>query len=168
LAGLLPASASQRARYIGTGRSRLWRRLLPAALVLLALPAGGCSYRLGSMFSQDEPKSEVTGTIAPNAAAANQPGATPAATDLAYARAAATQALSIDGKTTSVPWENPQTGARGTVTPIASAYTQDGFVCRDFLASYVHQGAESWLQGEGCRVHEGRWEIRTMRPWKKS
>jgi surface antigen len=131
---------------------------------MLALPAGGCSYRLGSMFAQDEPKAEVTGTIAPNAAATNQPGAA----DLAYARAAATQALSIDGKTTSVPWENPQTGARGTVTPIASAYTQDGFVCRDFLASYVRRGAESWLQGEGCRIHEGRWEIRAMRPWKKS
>jgi surface antigen len=141
---------------------------VPAAIVLLALPTGACSYRLGSLFGQDEPKAEVTGSIASHADATAQAGAAPAATDLAYARAAATQALAIDGKTTSVPWENPQTGARGTVTPIAAAYTQDGFVCRDFLASYVRQGAESWLQGEGCRIHEGKWEIRAMRPWKKS
>jgi surface antigen len=141
---------------------------MPTAIALLALPAGGCSYRLGSLFSQDEPKSDVTGSIASSTAATNQAGATVADTDLAYARAAATQALAIDGKTASVPWENPQTGARGTVTPIAAAYTQDGFVCRDFLASYVRQGAESWLQGEGCRIHQGKWEIRAMRPWKKS
>ena len=134
-------------------------------MLMLALPAGGCSYQLGSMFGQDNVKSEVTGSVPANATAG---AATPAAADLAYARAAATRALSIDGKTTSVPWENPQTGARGTITPIAAAYTQDGFVCRDFLASYVRQGAESWLQGEGCRVHEGKWEIRHIRPWKKT
>jgi len=134
-------------------------------MLMLALPVGGCSYQLGSMFSQDSAKSDVTGSI-PSIAKTTR--ATSAEADLAYARIAATRALAIDGKTTSVPWENPQTGARGTITPIASAYTQDGFVCRDFLASYVHEGAESWLQGEGCRVHEGRWEIRLMKPWKKT
>ena len=57
-----------------------------------------------------------------------------------------------------MPWENPGTGARGTVTPIADAYTQDGFTCRDFLASYVRDGAESWLQGDACRIHQGKWD----------
>ena len=47
----------------------------------------------------------------------------------------------------SQPWENPNTGARGTVTPTASAYTQDGFTCRDFLASYVRDG-----RSPGCRA----------------
>jgi surface antigen len=134
-------------------------------MLLLALPAGGCSYQLGSMFGQDNVKSDATGSLRSNAKTA---GTTLAESDLAYARAAATQALAIDGKTTSVPWENPQTGARGAITPLATAYTQDGFVCRDFLASFVRQDAVSWLQGEGCRVHEGKWEIRAMRPWKKT
>ena len=141
------------------------------AVLLLALPAGACSYQLPSLFGQDGAKDgakqEVTGSIGSSPTAADL-AAAPAENDLVYARAAATQALAIDGKTTSVPWENPQTGARGTITPIASAYTQDGFICRDFLASYVRQGTESWLQGEGCRVHEGKWEIRVMRPWKKT
>jgi len=68
----------------------------------------------------------------------------------------------------SDPGENPGTGARGTVTPIADAYTQDGFTCRDFLASYIRDGAESWLQGDACRSHHGKWTVRKMRPLKRS
>lgn len=170
MAGSVPASAARRVRYNGTVRSSIWRRLLPIATLLVALPAGACSYQLGSLMGQEKAdkaadKTEVTGSIpstAKTAAAAELPNDN----DLELARAAAAQALATDGK--SVPWENPRTGARGTVTLIANAYTQDGFVCRDFLASYVHQGAESWLQGEGCRVHQGKWEVRVLRPWKKT
>lgn len=174
MAGPAPASAFRRLRYNGTGGSSIWRQLRLAAVLTLALPAGACSfsYQLGSLFGQDPPKPEVTGSVAARAAASAAPAETlaelPADGDLVFARAAATEALAQDGKTTSVPWENPRTGARGTVTPIAAAYTQDGFLCRDFLASYVHQGSESWLQGEGCRIHQGKWEVRAMRPWKKT
>lgn len=171
MAGLVPASASRRTRYNGSVPSSIWRRLLPVAALLLAVPAGACSYQLGSLSGHDSAKvekpadkiadrtvdkTEVTGSIA--SAASNN--------DLDYARAAAAQALAADGK--SMPWENPSTGARGTITPIANAYTMDGYVCRDFLASYVRQGGESWLQGEGCRVQKGKWEVRVLRPWKKT
>jgi surface antigen len=173
VAGLVPASASRRVRYNGTARESIWRRLLPTATLLLALPAGACSYQLGSLMGHDSAKadhsadkSEVTGSISSTSQASQPVAGLGNDSDLDYARAAAAQALATDGK--SVPWENPRTGARGTITPIANAYTQDGFVCRDFLASYVHQGAESWLQGEGCRVHHGKWEVRVMRPWKKT
>ncbi len=163
MAGYVRASVLRRFRYIGTAPSRLWRRLTPVAILLVALPAGACSYQLGSLIGdKSADKGEVTGAIAPTAKSA---AALPNDNDLDLARAAAAQALAADGK--SVPWENPRTGARGTITPIANAYTQDGFVCRDFLASYVHAGNEAWLQGEGCRVHQGKWEVRTLRPWKK-
>ena len=72
--------------------------------------------------------------------------------------------LTKGGKHTSLPWENPKTGARGTVTPLASTYQQDGVTCRDFLASYVKNGSESWLQGEACRAERGKWEVRNLRP----
>jgi hypothetical protein len=142
---------------------------LPAVAIALALPAGGCSfsYQLGSLF-EDAPKSEATGSIAPSASPTGPAADVAADNDLFYARAAATEALASERKTTSVPWENPRTGARGMVTPIASSYTQDGLVCRDFLASYVRQGAESWLQGEGCLVGTRKWEVRVMRPRKKT
>lgn len=168
VAGSVPASAARRVRYIGTVRSSIWRRLLPIATLLVALPAGACSYQLGSLMGdkgdKTADKAEATGSVVPAKIAAAS--ALPNDNDLELARAAAAQALATDGK--SVPWENPHTGARGTITPIANAYTQDGFLCRDFLASYVHDGAESWLQGEGCRVHKGKWEVRALRPWKKS
>ena len=162
------SALARRLRYIGTARARIWRRLCPVAVLALALPVGGCSfsYQLDSLFNKDDPKPEATGAVASPAASTASDAASD--NDLAYARAAAAEALAREGKTTSVPWENPHTGARGTVMPIASSYTQDGFTCRDFLASYVRQGGESWLQGEACRVHKGRWEIRGMRPWKKS
>jgi surface antigen len=113
------------------------------------------------MFSRDGEKSESVGAPGRLAAA---PGSAEA--DLAFAKAAAAEALARAGDV-SVPWENPGTGARGTVTPLASAYTQDGFTCRDFLASYVRKDSESWLQGEGCRIHQGRWEVRRMKPLQR-
>jgi surface antigen len=88
--------------------------------------------------------------------------------DLAIARAAASELLAHGGDETSMPWENPQTGARGTITPIASAYNQDGRICHDFLASYVRDGAESWLQGAACRLEQGHWEVRQLRPWQRT
>ena len=89
------------------------------------------------------------------------------ARDLAFARTAASDVLTRGGKDISQPWENPSTGARGSVTPIASAYTTDGRTCRDFLASYVNGSSESWLQGAACRSAGGQWEIHTLKPWKE-
>ncbi|MCL2430102.1 MAG: RT0821/Lpp0805 family surface protein [Alphaproteobacteria bacterium] len=65
------------------------------------------------------------------------------------------------------PWENPLTGARGTITPLAAVYRDNGIECRDFLASYVHERAEAWMQGEACRNNAGRWEVRTLKPWRR-
>jgi surface antigen len=138
-------------------------------MVMLAGTAGGCafSYQLDSLFGKGEDKIEPTGAVQ-TAAAKPASGPDMAEGDLAIARAAASEVLSRGGKDASLPWENPQTGARGTVTPIASAYNQDGFVCRDFLASYVKNGAEAWIRGEACRQHKGRWEVRALRPWQRT
>jgi surface antigen len=159
--------------YNGTPAASLWRaarRLIPVATALaLALAGGGCSfsYKLGSLLGNEE-KPDATSAISPAAQHDPAPQAASAApdADLDHAKAAAREALAR-GRDDSVPWENPKTGARGTVTPLANAYTQDGFVCRDFLASYVRKGTESWLQGEACRIHQGRWEVRAMKPWKR-
>jgi surface antigen len=137
------------------------------------LAAGGCSYKLGSLLKDKESeKPAFTATTAPaartDAAGEAAAGGMPPEGDLAFARAAASEALTRDGKDVSVPWENPRTGARGTVIPLSSASIQDGVPCRDFLVSYVLEGTELWLQGEACRLHEGRWEVRNLRPWKRS
>ena len=133
----------------------------------LALLAGGCSYQLDSLFTKSKgDDGDITGSIGSSRIA--RPIVEPAEADLAIARAAASEVLAKGGKDASMPWENPQTGARGTVTPIAQAYSQDGQTCRDFLASYVRNGNESWLQGEACRYGKGKWEVRHMKPWQRT
>jgi hypothetical protein len=146
-------------------------RRLPAALfaLSLSLAAGGCSfsYQLDSLFSKkDDGPVERTGSL--RSSVPKGVPEPPAEADLAIARAAVSEVLTKGGKDTSMPWENPHTGARGTITPLTSAYSQDGATCRDFLASYVKNGSESWLQGEACRAERGKWEVRSMRPWKKT
>jgi surface antigen len=90
----------------------------------------------------------------------------PTESDLAFARNAASDVLTNGDKDSSQPWENPETGARGSVTPLAQAYSSDGRTCRDFLASYVNGRSESWLQGAACQSGQGRWEIHTLKPWR--
>jgi surface antigen len=139
------------------------------AVLSLALVLGGCSfsYQLDSMFSRSR-DADTTAAVRPTATGHQTVAALPQDRDLAAARAAVSEALAKSGRDASVPWEDPSTGARGTVTPLSNAYTQDGTTCRDFLASYVRNGSESWLQGEACRGLQGRWEVRQMRPWRRT
>jgi len=88
-------------------------------------------------------------------------------TDFAAASAATAALLERDGGA-SGSWENPLTGARGTITPLATAYRDNGIECRDFLASYVQEKAETWMQGEACRNGFGRWEVRNFKPWRRT
>jgi surface antigen len=135
--------------------------------VLSALAVSGCSYRLSSLGSKDD--GDTTGSIAapvaPATPAVEAGNVSPRAElDLAYARAAASDALARGGRDSSVPWENPQTGAGGNITPLATSYTEGGLPCRDFLASYVHGGSQDWLQGAACRTTAGAWEVRRLKP----
>ena len=112
-------------------------------------------------------KADQTGSITP------PPGAKPVTelppdSDLVFTRAAVSEVLNRSGNDASVPWENPRSGARGTVTPITSAYTQAGQTCRDFLASYVNGSSQAWMQGAACKQQKGAWEVRSMKPWKRS
>jgi len=126
-----------------------------------------------SMFARGKDTSaahadpESTGAVASRKPAALAPGLPPEQ-DLAFARVAVAEVLARGDSGLSAPWENPRTGARGTVTPVATAYTQDGETCRDFLASYVREGSEAWMKGEACRMSKGDWQVKTLRPWKRS
>jgi len=122
------------------------------------------------MLSKPDADVEQTGSIArlPSRGSAFVPAAAtePSPADLAYARAAAADALARDAKGNSVPWRNPQTGVGGNITPLAASHTEDGLPCRDFLASYVRAGAQSWLQGSACRSARGEWEVKSLKPLK--
>jgi hypothetical protein len=136
--------------------------------MLCALAVSGCSYKLASLVSTDENEPQSTGTInspTPDAASTSSPQVE---LDLAYARAAVAEVLSRGGKDTSVPWRNPQSGARGNVTPLATSYSEAGMACRDFLASYIHGESQDWLEGAACRTMSGAWQVRRLKPLRSS
>jgi len=127
---------------------------------------GACSIDIDSVFSTAS-QHDTTGSIK-KASEAMAAAELPPESDLVLTRAAANEVLSRGQQDASVPWENPATGARGTVTAIASAYTAaDNAQCRDFLASYVHGERQSWLRGEACRQGRDKWEIRALKPWSR-
>ena len=131
-------------------------------LILIGLGSGGCSMsRGGDAFAKMEDNEVATGALG-----AAKP-AVPTESDLAFTRNAASDVLTKGDKDSSQPWENPETGARGSVTPLAQAYSSDGRTCRDFLASWVNGRTESWLQGAACQTPHGRWEIHTLKPWRR-
>jgi surface antigen len=130
-------------------------------LILIGVGSGGCSLsRTDGAFAKMG-DNDVTGSIG------TASGPAPTETDLAFARNAASDVLTRGEKDASQPWENPETGARGSVTPLAQAYSSDGRTCRDFLASYVNGRSERWLQGAACQTGHGEWEIHALKPWRQ-
>ena len=131
-------------------------------LILVGVCSGGCSLsRTESAFAKMGER-DATGALGLVAG-----GPAPTEGDLAFARNAASDVLTKGDKDSSQPWENPETGARGSVTPLAEAYSSDGQTCRDFLASYVNGRSENWLQGAACQSSQGRWEIHSLKPWRR-
>ena len=159
---------------IGTPCVRLWRALTQLSAMALvfacALANSGCalSYKLDSLLGKDgDRKEEVTGSLS-KGPFASASGIDLLESDLVYAKAVASDLLARGGKDSSAPWENPSTGAHGTVTPTAFAETRDGYLCRDFLASYIRPSAQAWLQGEACRKQAGRWEVTNLKPLNRT
>ena len=121
-------------------------------------------------MSAEEGGPQATGTINPPAGRviASSKTSPQAELDLVYARAAAMEALSRASRDASLPWQNPHSGARGNITPLATSYSEAGMACRDFLASYMHGDAQDWLEGAACRTGSGTWEVRRLKPLKSS
>jgi hypothetical protein len=142
-----------------------------AGVLLCSLLTGGCSVQLGAMFDKHKrDDAELTGSINPvaNAMASMQPDQTGLPeSDLAFTRIAAAEILGRGEQNVSQSWENPATGARGSVTALTSEFTENGNTCRDFLASHVRGKVETWLEGSACQSGE-KWQVRTLKAWKRS
>ncbi len=113
-------------------------------------------------------RGDITGSIPKQSPKSNADSDLMSVADWSLAGVALREALKGKEDNASVPWTNPDTGSGGTVTLVASAYTKDGFPCRNFLASNVREGKEAWFSGTACRLHRGEWDIRSTRPLQKS
>jgi surface antigen len=141
-------------------RARAARSFL-AAVGLGSLVAGcSTSIPLPSMVSLDD----VTGSI-------EKPVASLASTldpeDWRRAQGALGVALDPQGNGAAVNWDNPQSGVRGSFTPVGAAYPSGDDICRAFLADIGGKAAPRQLQGVGCREKGGEWRISDLKPWKK-
>lgn len=144
---------------------RLPSRLTLAIALAGAISAAGCSLPLDSMFDKNDAVFEqvdATGSVHRGVETA-EAGA-PSEGDLAYARAAAVDAMAHGVKDSNTPWNNPDSGASGNITPLGTAYSLGDLLCRGFLASYARGSAQAWLHGEACRTASGQWEVKSLRP----
>jgi surface antigen len=153
---------------------------VPFAAGLIAMLLGGCSMQLSSLLPggvsdtgptiiRNNPNSdETTGSIPLTMASTRDIPMGMSAIDWPLAQAALKEALARTDDGPSVPWSNPANGAHGTVTPIASAFTKDGLPCRNFIASHVKDGVETWSEGLACRVNAHTWEVKSVKAIKKS
>jgi hypothetical protein len=168
--------------YHGSGKARRPWNLGPLMLALtLGLGAGACSMsmELGSFLSPEKTEKltkaeekgdprDVTGSLPLQPREGERSGGGIHPVDWKLTSTALSEALNQKDEGASIPWSNTQTGSRGTVTPVKAAYIKEGFACRDFLASHIGDGRESWYEGTACRIHRGEWEIRSTRPLEKS
>ncbi len=87
--------------------------------------------------------------------------------DWRRAKAALSTALDPQGNGSLVGWENPDSGNKGTFTPVGKAYPLNAGICRVFLAELDRKGNEQSLQGTACADKQGEWTIAEAKPWKK-
>jgi surface antigen len=142
--------------------------------VILCLGAGlllsGCaaiSFSMGGLFGDDKSEETVTGSVAPQpvAAAPVTPTTTVPDVDWRASKAAFSQAMNRTDAGASVMWDNPVTGAHGSITPLSKAGpTEHGRTCRGFLLSRVQGEDESWHQGEACLAGKAGWKVVAVRP----
>ena len=120
-------------------------------LVLALLAACANCSSLSNTLDDSNPE---TGSISPTQVSVPESGPPPQgvnAADWRAAKIALNEALASDDDV-SIAWDNPETGARGTATPIGPARAGQ---CRDFMiAILVHQMADRWVRGEACRKGE--------------
>ena len=104
-------------------------------LILVSLSAGGCSVsRTDGAFARMG-DNDVTGSIGGSRPA----GPAPTESDLAFARNAASDVLTRGDKDASQPWENPETGARGSVTPLQRLLLKQFLTRLDLIDSQIEQ-----------------------------
>ena len=129
----------------------------------LACALGGCSFAIPSLTGDAV---DTTGSIksAPRS---------PLSSDLSVedwrrAKGALAVALDPQGNGSSVSWDNPESGIRGTFVPVGGPFVQSDVVCRAFVATLTGAGETPLsLQGTACRPTPDEWVVSGVKPWRK-
>ena len=90
------------------------------------------------------------------------------AEDWRRAKAALSTALDPQGNGSLVGWDNPDSGNKGSFTPVGKPFPLETGICRVFLAEVERKGDEHAIQGTACSDKRGEWMIAEAKPWKKT
>jgi surface antigen len=90
------------------------------------------------------------------------------AEDWRRAKAALSTALDPQGNGSLVGWDNPNSGNKGSFTPVGKPFPLEARICRVFLAKLDCKGDEHAMQGTACSDKRGEWTIAEAKPWKKT
>ncbi len=80
-------------------------------------------------------------------------------TDKLYAGGAEVHALEYTPSGTVTSWQNPDSGASGTVTPTRTYETTNGQYCREFQQQATIAGKSQQVYGTACRQPDGSWKL---------
>jgi Surface antigen len=131
-----------------------------AAVAVIALSTGACSFTYGLVGYQEE-EPVATGSIAPKAVSPLSPDLNEE--DWRRAKAALAVALDPQGAGTLVSWDNPDTAHKGSFSPSSPPFVKNDEVCRAFSA---HLTGSATLEGTACRPSGGDWAIKDLKPAK--
>ena len=145
-------------------RKRLARafRICPASCLAVILAGCSMSFPISPLLSPGS-KEDSTGTV-PKAPLASLLDAE----DWRRAKAALSTALDPQGNGSLVGWDNPDSGNKGSFTPVGKPYPLEAGICRVFLAEVDRKGDEQAMQGTACANKQGEWMIAETKPWKKT
>jgi surface antigen len=89
------------------------------------------------------------------------------AEDWRRAKAALSTALDPQGNGSLVGWDNPDSGNKGSFTPVGKPFALEAGICRAFLAEVDCKGDEHAMQGTACSDKRGEWTIAEANPGKR-
>lgn len=168
ISNAIPAGAQSYQRVIGT--------LMSATVLASAFLVSGCEGRgqketvstiagaalgglLGSQFGGGKGQMAATGLgVLLGALAGSEIGRSLDDVDRMKASQAASAAQTAPiGH--SITWNNPDTGNRGSVTPLRDGTSADGLYCREFQQTITVNGTSQVGSGIACRNSDGTWRI---------
>ena len=80
--------------------------------------------------------------------------------DKEMAAKAAHQAFENNHTGTPSTWQNPDTGASGTVTPTRTYQIENGQYCREYTQEITVGGEKHQSYGTACRQPDGSWKVK--------
>ena len=128
--------------------AKIFRGVRLAVLGWLGASLCGCATGIPLPSLMSSSKDDVTGSIR---------GVSPLSNSLDqedWRRAKGAMGLALDpqGSGTIASWDNPQSKARGSFTPVGEAKAVDDKICRAFIAELGGSLKSEQLQGDACRA----------------